>query len=201
MTVSLGNDRNLNERKLFVQIIEAFKPFSVLESEPTKEFLDAIGEKSLEITQSIDKRAKELLREKVALKERVEQIKKFQEESLLDNEEALKLLRMKKAAIAENKTKLRLVSQDEDSLLHQGKKVIELLQKSYDFMQLSDNELAKARLAKIVLSNPTLKNRSLRYCYQNPFDNLLKILTVPEWWRRGELNPRPQTIHIKALHA
>lgn len=60
--------------------------------------------------------------------------------------------------------------------------------KSYKCMQLEENELAKARLAKILLSNSTAKDR-LEYHYRKPFENLVKNLTTLEWrWKQTYCN-------------
>ncbi len=67
-------------------------------------------------------------------------------------------------------------------------------------MQSPENELDKARIAKLVLSNPILKDRTIEFHYEKPFDVLVKLASNENWWRRGELNPRPQKIHRKALH-
>jgi hypothetical protein len=67
-------------------------------------------------------------------------------------------------------------------------------------MQLNGFELEKVRLAKLVLSNPTLSNKTMRYDYKKPLDDLFALTERPIWWRRRESNPRPQVIHRKALH-
>jgi len=49
-------------------------------------------------------------------------------------------------------------------------------------MRLGDDLLAKAKMSKIVLSNPVLEDGSIGFSYENPFDNYLKNLTSSEWW-------------------
>jgi hypothetical protein len=60
--------------------------------------------------------------------------------------------------------------------------IIELLQKAYDFMRLNENLLDKVRLAKIVLSNPVLKDGTLCFSYQKPFDDLIELTNKNKWW-------------------
>jgi hypothetical protein len=52
-------------------------------------------------------------------------------------------------------------------------------------MQLEGKELEKVRLAKMVLSNPTLKDGSFQFSYQKPFDVLIDLTGSPEWWPRA----------------
>lgn len=56
-------------------------------------------------------------------------------------------------------------------------------------MDLDGNELDKARLVKIVLSNPILKHRTIEFSYEKPFDVLLENVREKNWWRRREFNP------------
>ncbi len=79
-----------------------------------------------------------------------------------------------------------------------GIRVIELLLSVRNYMKKPGNELEKVRLANLVLSNPKLKNGTLEYSYEKPFDVLIDLTSNKNWWRRRELNPRPQTFHIKA---
>ena len=70
-----------------------------------------------------------------------------------------------------------------------GRKVIETFHKAYNFMKLDGNWLAKIELAKLVLSNFSLQGRTLEFHYQKPFDELVKLVGVPMWWRRMDLPP------------
>jgi len=63
-----------------------------------------------------------------------------------------------------------------------GLKVIELLGKASQFMSLEGNELNKARLARMVLSNPILKDGNLEYYYEKPFDELVLLTSHRNWW-------------------
>ena len=79
----------------------------------------------------------------------------------------------------------------ENKILQNGLKIIELLPKISDFMDLDGNELDKARLVKIVLSNPILKHRTIEFSYEKPFDVLLENVREKNWWAKHHL---PQTI-------
>jgi hypothetical protein len=70
--------------------------------------------------------------------------------------------------------------------LVQGLVVIELMQKLNGFIKFSGKPLEKARLAKIVLSNPVLQGGSLRYGYEKPFDDLLELTNRKIWWPHQE---------------
>jgi hypothetical protein len=60
--------------------------------------------------------------------------------------------------------------------------IIELFTNIPKIMDLDDNLLVKARLAEIVLSNKTLVGGTLRYDYEKPFDDLLKLTGSRGWW-------------------
>ena len=57
------------------------------------------------------------------------------------------------------------------------------IEKASNFMELDPNLRDKARLARVVLSNPILKDATLCFSYQKPFDHLLKIPLDNKWWR------------------
>ena len=88
-----------------------------------------------------------------------------------------------------------------DSIFSQGKKVIELIGKSYDYMSLGTDLLAKAKMAKIVLSNLVLRDGSIGFSYENPFDNLTKNLTAEKWWALTGSNRRHLPCKGSALPA
>ena len=54
-----------------------------------------------------------------------------------------------------------------------GLNLIELLQNARDYMNLDGFELEKARLLKAMLSNPTLKDKTIAFNYRKPFNDLL----------------------------
>jgi hypothetical protein len=64
----------------------------------------------------------------------------------------------------------------------EGLRIIELFPKLPKFMEFGADLHAKARLAKMVLSNLLLTNGRLEYDYQNPFDTLLKLSEGKGWW-------------------
>ena len=44
--------------------------------------------------------------------------------------------------------------------------------------------LEKVKLVKLVLSNFTLEDGTLRFTYQKPFDEVIELVGLPIWWRR-----------------
>ena len=180
--------KNTNEKILMKQVIESFQPFYGFTPDKTAMFLENIEKGIFTRSDLLEKRVSELLEEQKELKAKVKKLSSMYKEGVLDKVEVDHLLSMKKEALKSNEKELRECLHSKDSYFSQGKKVIELLGKSYDFMKLSENSLQKARLAKIVLSNPLLKDRTLQFSYEKPFDNLVKILSIPEWWILGESN-------------
>ena len=68
-------------------------------------------------------------------------------------------------------------------------------------MSLGDDLLAKAKMAKIVLSNPILVDGSIGFSYENPFDNLSENLTDKMWWDMTGSNCRHLPCKGSALPA
>lgn len=95
---------------------------------------------------------------------------------------------MKQASLDEVKVEIDAHNEADHKTFREGFRVIELLVKVSNFMKLEGNQLEKIRLAKLVLSNPTLQGGTLRYSYEKPFDVLLDLTSNEIWWRRRPQN-------------
>ena len=169
--------KNTRQEHLMEELAESFKPFSELTPQAIERFLEAM-EKSKMNFDPMDGESNKLLEKKRDLFQGIEKLEGLYKKGLLNKEERQSLIQIKE----KNLRDLEFQAIDSGSAyLEKQKKVFELIGKSYDFMRLSENGRAKARLVKIVLSNRRLKDRRIEYSYEKPFENLVKNLTVPTW--------------------
>ena len=127
--------KTTNQKILMKQVIESFKPFSLLTPEATESFLKHLEKSLAKASPDFESIVRELLEEKKALKDKMSRLETLHKEGLLDQWEAEELISMKKTALQANEKELEGYLQSKDSNFNQGKKVVELLQKSYDFMR------------------------------------------------------------------
>ena len=80
-----------------------------------------------------------------------------------------------------------------------GVGIVELFTNIPKIMDLENNLLVKARLAEIVLSNKTLADGTLRFDYEKPFDDLLKLASCRGWWGYTDSNCGPLQCECSAL--
>jgi hypothetical protein len=106
----------------------------------------------------------------------------LKKDGVLDENEYQVLVSKNKPALESCEKEIENFLESKDTVFNSGLKVIELLQKTYNYIDLGNDLLAKAKMAKIVLSNPVLVDGSIGFSYENPFDNLLKNLTQKKWW-------------------
>ncbi len=99
----------------------------------------------------------------------------------------------------EVKAKIDTLDEAKDEYIENGVLLIELAQHTEKFYKLATPE-QKRQLVEIISSNRVLKDGSIEIDYRKPFDLLAVSGSEEKWWRRGELNPRPQVIRDKALH-
>ena len=128
------------------------------------------------------------------MNQKLKRLENLYKKGLLEKEDYDQISKIKKDELKELETKQNEKFSENGSFLASTKKVIELLKKSYDFMNLSEDARAKARLAKMVLSNSLLKDRTLQIHYEKSFENLVKNLTALSWCAREDLNLHNLTI-------
>ena len=192
---------NVKQEELTAQLKLAFEPFRRFTPKATQAFATLLGERSMDINFYIDKRTGEIATKKIEIQSRIQKIDQLHKDGTITDDEFKEVTEIKRKTLTVLDNELHTYQNVENKILQDGLKIIELLPKISDFIDLDGNELDKARLVKIVLSNPILTGRTIGFSYEKPFDVLLENVREKNWWRRGELNPRPQKIHRKALHA
>ncbi|MFT6633888.1 MAG: hypothetical protein ACJAS4_003861 [Bacteriovoracaceae bacterium] len=173
---------NTREEKILVQLTASFKPFSNFTTEGTKKLLKGLKTKALELDLHCQKRLTELSETRLRISSKMKQLNDLKKDGVLDENEYQVLVSKNKPALESCEKEIENFLESKDTVFNSGLKVIELLQKTYNYMDLGNDLLAKAKMAKIVLSNPILVDGSIGFSYENPFDNLLKNLTQKKWW-------------------
>lgn len=189
---------NVRQEAILSQLASAFEPFARLTMKATAAFIENVKEQIEQLDVYASERRQELVAEKTTLEQRCEELRQLTAAGKLSEAEAGELLAKKRQLLYEKDVEIEAHTTASRKTFIAGLKVIELLGKSSQFMALEGNELNKARLAKMVLSNPILKDGNLEYHYEKPFDDLLSLTGGRNWWRRRESNPRPQVIHVQA---
>ena len=179
---------SVKQDDLFAQIVEAFQPFGKFTPKATQAFVERIS-KEWDAANHCATQAMMVLQDK--------------KRELADRIEiARELLRTGKIAEVQSSDQIDALLKEfdcctvevgahniaESKVLHEGLRVIELLESSKKFMELPDNWLDKMRLAKSVLSNCTLKAGRLEFRYQFPFDSLIELTFERNWWSIAESN-------------
>ena len=91
----------------------------------------------------------------------MEKVESLYREGILEEWEYEEIIREKQRSFDSLKVQMRSMAKDYGKVEEESLRVIELFGKASNFMELSSNKLDKARLARVVLSNPTLKDGTL----------------------------------------
>lgn len=196
----IEHKKRINETDLLRQLIFAFEPFAKWTPKATDAFIELLQgqiEKAELFTGELETK---VARAREEVRERVNQLSELKNKGLLSAKEFEAAVGVSNQLLQQHKLEIDQIRTSNLATFKVAASIIQMFRRAYDFMQLPGNELEKVRLAKLVLSNPTLSDRTMRYDYKKPLDELFNLTERPIWWRRGELNPRPQVIHEKALH-
>ena len=193
--------RNIPEDLLWRHLIAAFEPFERFTPAATEAFLRTMGGRLEDLDLYTQQRAGDLAQKRLEIKKRLADVERLYEKGALTTDEYEQVVEIRKAAAASIEDEITAFFHADRKTFECGRRVIETFTKVYKFMTLSANNLKKIELAKMVLSKLLWDGTTLRYEYQNPFDDILKIPVIPGWWRRRESNPRPNVSSERRLHA
>jgi len=192
--------KRINEKDLMQQLVYAFEPFTKWTPKATDAFIGLL-QNQLEhagvFAGDLEKKALEARNELIA---RIQTLSELKEKKLLAEDEFSAAVAVPNKLLEQQNIELNNLKASDVNSLKVSASIIQMFRKAYDFMHLDGFALEKVRLAKLVLSNPTLRERTMRYDYKKPLDELFALTERPIWWRCRELNPGPQEIHRKALH-
>lgn len=192
--------KRVNEDDLFKQLIYAFEPFTKWTPKATEAFIGLLSGQLDKVALFTGELENKSARTREELKERISKLSELKSQGLLSEKEFLAAVEIPTQLLKQQELDLAAIQTTDLNTMKVSANIIQLFRKAYDFMNLTGFELQKVRLAKLVLSNSTLTDKTMRYDYKKPLDELFALTERPIWWRRGELNPRPQVIHDKALH-
>jgi site-specific DNA recombinase len=164
------------------QLIAAFEPFSKFTSKATQAFIETLNGSLDDIELTAHARIGELVSKRQDVERGLAIIEKLHREGNLSQKEYDEILKARKTTADAVETEIRATMRADKKTVDAGLIIIELLQKAYDFMRLNENLLDKVRLAKIILSNPVLKDGTLCFSYQKPFDDLIELTNKNKWW-------------------
>ena len=119
---------------------------------------------------------------KKSAQSKLAKVETLYKDGILEEWEYQEIIREKKRSFASLEREVKTVSAEFRQVEEESLRVIELFGKASNFMELGPNLRDKARLARVVLSNPILKDATLCFSYQKPFDHLLKIPLDNKWW-------------------
>ncbi len=173
----------INEKDLMSQLIFAFEPFSKWTVKATDAFIQRLQnqlDKAGTLAGDLESKS---LAARQELTERIEKLSELKEKGLLSEEEFSAVARVPRKLLEQIEIDVSSIKANDLTTLKLSASIIQFFRKAYDFMQLNGFELEKVRLAKLVLSNPTLSNKTMRYDYKKPLDDLFALTERPIWWR------------------
>ncbi len=175
--------KRVNEDDLFQQLVYSFEPFSKWTPKATDAFIQLLQghtDKAGLFTGELETKAAKAREE---LRARVGQLSELKTKGLLSESEFDAAVSVSNRLLKEHELNLDQIKTTDLNSMKISASLIQLFRKAYDFMHLSGFELEKVRLAKLVLSNSTLTNKTMRYDYKKPLDVLFALTERPIWWR------------------
>lgn len=176
--------KNVNQNNLFKQLDAAFEPFARFTPKATQALIETLQERLEDLDEYTNQATNRLMLKRKEIKASVERLEVLAANGELSEDELQTLKKVKEEALVQVTAEISIYTEADRKTFEKGASIIELLINVRNFMQKPGNELAKVRLAKMLLSNPTLKNRTLEYSYEKPFDVLIDLTSNKNWWRR-----------------
>lgn len=179
----VARTKNIRQEKIHDQLVEAFKPFKKFTPQSTDAFVKMLEEQIDHLDAYTRKQADDLYQHRSDLKREVERFRRLKEQGVVTDKEFADYLALQDESMTKLNTEIGAYNVADTNTWREGLRVIELFTKVFKFMELGDDLLGKARLAKTVLSNISVMDGKLRYDYEKPFDVLLKMTEDRIWWR------------------
>lgn len=183
-----ARNKNIRQEKIHDQLVEAFLPFKKFSPKATAAFVKMIEDQIDNMDAYYQKSVEDLNQQRADLKRKVERFRRLQEQGVVTEAEVAEFVAIQEEAMEKLNVDIASHNRADTATWSEGLRIIELFTKVFKFMELGEDLLRKARLAKTVLSNLSPVDGKLRYDYEKPFDVLLKITEVPVWWSIAESN-------------
>lgn len=181
--------KNTPQAALMGQIEAAFEPFARFTPEATKAFIESLHGRLEDLDLYTRKMSGELAEKRIEIKRSIEKLELLHAAGVLTDTELTEVRRIKESTLNEVKLEIAAYNEADNRTFKKGLRLIELLASVRNYMQRPGNELEKVRLAKLVLSNPILKDGTIQFSYQKPFDVLLDLSSKENWWRTRKVPP------------
>lgn len=174
--------KRVNQDDLFDQLSVAFTPFSRWTPKATQAFIENMHGRLKDLDLYTQKMSGELAAKKLELKDRISKLDQYRAQEILSEAEYEAAVSVSMKLLEEQTMEIQAYQSADLKTFQEGCRIIQLFQKAHDFMQMGGNELEKIQLARAVLSNPTLVNRTMQFSYKKPLDDLLALTERPIWW-------------------
>jgi len=173
--------KNVAERIISDAVKDAFVPFSKITQEMTRILVKAMQECLEDLDLYTQIKTSQFSKERLELKREIMELEALRDLKKVSDTTLDRLIADCQSRLKEKDLDLKAHQRADRRTFERARKVIELLHLVYDFIKLGGNDLEKARLAKMVLSNPTLKDGKLQFAYVKPFDVLIDLTSLPDW--------------------
>jgi site-specific DNA recombinase len=167
--------KRVNETDLMNQLVYAFEPFSKWTSKATDAFIRLLEGQVSKAALFTGELANRSSRTRQELDERIQKLARLQSQGVLSLEEFNAAVEVPKRLLKEEEMQMEQIQTKDLSTFKVYAEIIQLFRKAYEFMQLPGFELEKIRLAKLVLSNSTLTDKTMRFTYKKPLDDLFAL--------------------------
>jgi hypothetical protein len=181
------------------QLVYAFEPFSKWTSKATDAFIRLLEGQVSKAALFTGELANRSSRTRQELDERIQKLARLQSQGVLSLDEFNAAVEVPKRLLKEEEMQMEQIQTKDLSTFKVCAEIIQLFRKAYEFMQLPGFELEKIRLAKLVLSNSTLTDKTMRYDYKKPLDVLFALTERPIWWTRTSAS-RTLNVPNRLLH-
>ena len=191
--------KNVVEAIIMQAIQKAFEPFARFSQEEVQNFVKVMEESILDMESYTQLKTTELTGGRAELKKEILELEVLRAEGKLSEKLFNRIAQEKETQLKENELGIRAHQRADIRAFQEGRRVIELLHLVHNFIHLDGKDLEKARVAKMVLSNPKLKDGTLEFSYEKPFDVLIDLTTKHDWSGKRGSNPRPSAWKADAL--
>lgn len=172
----------IRQEKLHEQIVAAFKPFERFTPKATEVFVETTWGRLDDLDAFTKEEIGKLNEKKTAIKDDMRRFYELKGRGQITAEEYAAFVKAKESVIDEIDVEIGAYATADSATYKKGLGIIELFTNIPKIMGLENNLMVKARLAEIVLSNKTLLDGTLRFDYEKPFDDLLKLAGSKVWW-------------------
>ena len=174
--------KHVSQERLHEQIVQAFKPFEKFTPAAIKEFIKTIERRLEDLSVYTSEKVAEYRKGAEDIQQAMLKLRRLFDSGEVSASEYSHLLAKRKAELEAYSNDSSAHMRAEKATFDQGLGIIELLPLINHFFKLTDNLMMQAEIAKLILSNRTMKDGTLSFSYVNPFDVLVNLTGGQVWW-------------------